>query len=1514
MKCCKSFLKALALVGVVAFVSSAAAATKTWVGKKAYNASRADNWDPAGAPVDGDDIVFDSTSDAGYDCTWDIDIKPASWRQNGYTKKVTFQTEFDEYEGTAPKCIEVSGDVELASGTWTHVKLGNGSVLRRYRLYVKVGGNMTIGSDAKIDASMLGYTQVYSSVSDGLAPTRAGVVAGTFASCGGWSDDRDDPSVTGLLPYGSVTAPEDPGNASGWLSQGGGVIRLDVAGALTVNGAILSETTGTHNGGTGGSIYIHAASISGTGRISADSIINYSAPTTSGGGGRIAVILTGEGADFSSFNPLERISAVCTNKANGAVCTSPGTVYVETKADTANEGWLIINGGTVNPKSRPICCAAAVAGLDGGTVHFSKISLLNGAKALVLSGTTLDIRGTTIEGADSSVSRKGFYLYGGTLIAPDDWTFTDVIFSRGGTIQTPKATFAAGSALTNDVGATELSFTGDLVVNGAMGVVTCLTTFTGGLAEPVPLILNVASSMTIAADGVLDVTGKGYGTRKGPADGQNWNQTYGIHGGMTAGNTAAPYGSIRNPIEAGTASAANSGSYYGGGVVKLVVGGALTNNGVVRASAPLSTYGSAGGSVNVRAGSLAGSGVFNADAGLVSQNDGSGGGRVAIGLADEGADFSDFTGTITAYGGHKNVTNGKVGGAGTVWLKTGDQTDDEGTLIVANELSTYTMNDKAWTSVGGTYMATDELAFGDVIIGTRGWLDLAADKEMTVSGDFINGSKFVANAGSTVRFVGEETSCISGNVTFVNVACEVEGKKLEVADGSVIKITGECGIVGPTEEPIMMYSPVDTTWTLDNSASSVVLEGVALSNCQATAGLTVKNGINLGGNSANISFITISGSELLTWTGAADADWNNPANWDLNRLPLAADKVAIPATAPLMPETDVDLTVAELAVSNGASFNFGSQTLTVNGPVTFAGSLVTTEGAVLKVSGDCAITGSVVPDTLAVQLLGDAAQAFTANGQTFVSLTALAPETAFAGDFTADTLTIGDGTAAFAATFAADEKVTLADFIVRGLSAQACSLACAADDATWKLSSSLTHVAAVTVSGSDATLGQPVYPSADAVNGGNNSSWMFDVTVSHWNGTAWTPAAPTAESVAWIDGGATLTAAEPLTVGRLVVDRTATLKAQAGLSVVGDLVLGGLVELSAPGSVGGDVELVSGATLTHAQNVNDETYKLDLTVAGDIWVRKDAAIDVSGKGYSGGADSGPGSTPKVDGTVCAAGASYGGRGYTGTWDAWGTYPATEYSRACYGSVLCPTNCGSCGAYIWTSKCPGGGVIRLTCAGVLRVDGTIASDSKSGGAACGGSGGSVWLTVGALEGEGIIRANACTMTDNRVPAGGGGRVAVYLTDGEVSFDRFGGMIQAFGGTYNGAIRGSAGTVYLQTAAEPFGEGVLKVVNATASGYRLADDGTDLPGGLYSIPKETKKMRVEAATGGTVNLTGDATIRDISLLDTKARLKLNGHKLTVLSRRHAISPDDATQVDTGDGGSIEWQNPGLLIFVR
>ena len=230
-----------------------------------------------------------------------------------------------------------------------------------------------------------------------------------------------------------------------------------------------------------------------------------------------------------------------------------------------------------------------------------------------------------------------------------------------------------------------------------------------------------------------------------------------------------------------------------------------------------------------------------------------------------------------------------------------------------------------------------------------------------------------------------------------------------------------------------------------------------------------------------------------------------------------------------------------------------------------------------------------------------------------------------------------------------------------------------------------------------------------------------------------------------------------------------------------------------------DFTVRSGATISHIIGGSKTTttavnYAVRFNVNGDMTIESGAAVDVTGRGHV----AGYGPTGAIT-YQSGYGAPHGGRSGNGT-------------HAAYDSAQRPQMYG---AAISTA---GGGIVRLSVAGTLTVNGKIRSDSNHYNSYATGAGGAIWIDAGVLSGTGSITATA---GDSRWGCSGcGGRIAVYLTNpSSTDFSAFsGGAIQAYGGrsydgsaTSGGRQAGAAGTIYLQAYGETQTNATLVIDN-------------------------------------------------------------------------------------------------------
>ena len=181
---------------------------------------------------------------------------------------------------------------------------------------------------------------------------------------------------------------------------------------------------------------------------------------------------------------------------------------------------------------------------------------------------------------------------------------------------------------------------------------------------------------------------------------------------------------------------------------------------------------------------------------------------------------------------------------------------------------------------------------------------------------------------------------------------------------------------------------------------------------------------------------------------------------------------------------------------------------------------------------------------------------------------------------------------------------------------------------------------------------------------------------------------------------------------------------------------------------------------------------------------------------------------------------------------------------------------------------GGGSIRLNVSGILQADGRISANggNGSGSGGGGGSGGSIWLTVGTLSGAGSITANGGNGADAIGGGGGGGRIAITYNN-----NSFTGPVSAYGG--GGASWGGAGTVYLKTNSQSYGQLILDNGGNAGTNTTFNASSIDLlvtggaigqgPSGGWSVRNlqirtNSVLTTVASTSSQTVTVTGNATI--------------------------------------------------------
>jgi cysteine-rich repeat protein len=203
-----------------------------------------------------------------------------------------------------------------------------GADLKIKRLDLRVKG-LHVEAGGKIDVNGKGFpaTRTYGNATTGGATNLN--MGGSHAGLGGRTNNL------GAITYGLFDAPFEPGgggNNAG--ATGGGVVKIvvtDPNGSARIDGEILANGIVASTGGAGGSIFISAPLISGTGLMTARGGTTNAAGGA-GGGGRIAIIADLAQGDFAYPAVTSNALAFGGDSTDSAGDGGAGTLYYSTDA------------------------------------------------------------------------------------------------------------------------------------------------------------------------------------------------------------------------------------------------------------------------------------------------------------------------------------------------------------------------------------------------------------------------------------------------------------------------------------------------------------------------------------------------------------------------------------------------------------------------------------------------------------------------------------------------------------------------------------------------------------------------------------------------------------------------------------------------------------------------------------------------------------------------------------------------------------------------------------------------------------------------------------------------------------------------------------------------------------------------------------------------------------------------------------------------------------------------------
>lgn len=265
-----------------------------WFGSASEDATDPANWSTGTLPSASDHILFDGRF-SNANCKWYGNEKglPAEVASltfsEGYSGRLMVATSYEEAGLSAAfHEFKVAGDLTLSSGRISPLRVA--SQARQYRLKLSVGGNLTVARGASIDGCGYGRYCDFGGLRN-------------WGNHGGnWGNYSDAPASAWTNAFGSILAPVEAGwgicngTGSARLAYGGAAIWIEVGGHLANDGTVtVKGGQNSEASGSGGSIYVCAESITGSGTFDASGTAGTKGDGCScaGAGGRMALVSRG---------------------------------------------------------------------------------------------------------------------------------------------------------------------------------------------------------------------------------------------------------------------------------------------------------------------------------------------------------------------------------------------------------------------------------------------------------------------------------------------------------------------------------------------------------------------------------------------------------------------------------------------------------------------------------------------------------------------------------------------------------------------------------------------------------------------------------------------------------------------------------------------------------------------------------------------------------------------------------------------------------------------------------------------------------------------------------------------------------------------------------------------------------------------------------------------------------------------------------------------------------------------
>ncbi|MBI2441384.1 MAG: hypothetical protein HYV35_08445 [Lentisphaerae bacterium] len=653
----------------------ARATTYNWKASTTGDWSVAANWVEGFVPTNGDDAVITNSGVS-------VILSSASSNLSSLTlsRTLTF-TNWDTYL-LATNVSILSNGLMTCVGLFTNNAMSN-------RVYI-ICTNITIAAGGSISVDSRGYAGGYNAAGNG-----PGAGAQYCAASHGGRGGMYQASSPGAI-YGLTNAPAFPGSGGGgWVSTtggaGGGAIRIQANGTVTVDGTISADGQGTTEvatgAGSGGSIFITMRLLAGNGvmRARGGRASSGGAGAGCGGGGRIAVIYDTATQSTSAvpgivFSVAGNYGGVTAGDSDAGTLFFSDNSFLQETFVHSGEWWV---DGFTNWAPNNLFVSNGWLRIGGGGFTLSVTN------AITVQGNNSSLY--KLELSNAVVSCASMYVTSAVFRLGQVVTSVAALSCGGDIVLTNGARMHVYAAATNQ---SQPEYGALINVAGTLAIAPNAWLYSYSHETNGGSVWFQVNKLLVSAGGGISANSSGFMGRSnlkglGPGGGQLYaGGGYGGTGGNYGVSGGGPtYGLSNAPVDPGSAGGGWSGGGgtpggNGGGLIRVNANDTITVDGSLLANGDSTTAaatgaGSGGGIYLVTRIFSGNGGAINANAGSASSTGGGGGGgRIAIWRM-----YHSFTGTVSAALGTSGGVPGSTGSPGTAGTIFWGQIPVPGTIM-----------------------------------------------------------------------------------------------------------------------------------------------------------------------------------------------------------------------------------------------------------------------------------------------------------------------------------------------------------------------------------------------------------------------------------------------------------------------------------------------------------------------------------------------------------------------------------------------------------------------------------------------------------------------------------------------------------------------------------------------------------------------------------------------------------------------------------------------------------------